>query len=70
MEIVLLLKSWMEMSTSDEAMVTVADMEADNGVVHVIDAVLIPDNKYRVGYDCRKSRSHHPGSGYYCSRTG
>ncbi len=26
----------------DEAMVTVADLEADNGVVHVIDAVLLP----------------------------
>ena len=26
----------------DEAMVTVADLEADNGVVHVIDAVMIP----------------------------
>ncbi len=26
----------------NEAMVTVADFEADNGVVHVIDAVLLP----------------------------
>ncbi len=26
----------------DDAMVTVADMEADNGVVHVIDAVILP----------------------------
>ena len=26
----------------DNAMVTVADIEADNGVVHVIDAVLLP----------------------------
>tara|TARA_B100001057_G_scaffold352076_1_gene353675 strand:+ start:6875 stop:8383 length:1509 start_codon:yes stop_codon:yes gene_type:complete len=29
----------------DNAMVTVADYEADNGVVHVIDAVLIPENE-------------------------
>ena len=28
----------------DNAMVTVADLVADNGVVHVIDAVLIPEN--------------------------
>ncbi len=28
----------------DNAMVTVADIEADNGVVHVIDAVLIPED--------------------------
>ena len=29
----------------DNAMVTVADIAADNGVVHVIDAVLIPENE-------------------------
>ena len=29
----------------DSAMVTVADLEADNGVVHVIDAVLIPETE-------------------------
>ena len=28
----------------DNAMVTVANIETDNGVVHVIDAVLIPSN--------------------------
>ena len=28
----------------DNAMVTVANVEADNGVVHVIDAVLIPES--------------------------
>jgi hypothetical protein len=28
----------------DNAMVTVANIEADNGVVHVINAVLIPNN--------------------------
>ena len=37
----------MEMDGSvmiDNAMVTVANIQADNGVVHVINAVLIPDN--------------------------
>ena len=29
----------------DEAMVTVADIKADNGVVHVIDAVITPSSK-------------------------
>ncbi len=38
----------------DNAMVTVADLEADNGVVHVIDAVIT---------------AHVHSSGYYCSQS-
>ena len=34
----------MEMVQIDGAMVTTADLQADNGVVHVIDAVLIPND--------------------------
>jgi len=34
----------MGMVMIDNAMVTVANIEADNGTVHVIDAVLIPEN--------------------------
>ena len=37
----------------DNAMVTVADLEADNGVVHVINAVLT-SQVYCCGYHCRK----------------
>jgi hypothetical protein len=32
----------------NEAMVTVADIEADNGVVHVIDAVLLPPSSSEI----------------------
>ena len=35
---------YMGMVMIDNAMVTVANIEADNGTVHVIDAVLIPEN--------------------------
>ena len=34
----------------DNAMVTVANIEADNGIVHVIDAVLIPDNNSSINH--------------------
>ena len=37
----------------DNAMVTIANIEADNGVVHVINAVLIPEN------DCNNKISPH-----------
>ena len=35
----------------DNAMVTVADIIADNGIVHVINAVLIPDNNSSIADD-------------------
>jgi uncharacterized surface protein with fasciclin (FAS1) repeats len=53
----------------NNAKVTVADVIADNGVVHVIDAVILPPiNRSR--HSPKLSRSHHSGSGCQCSRSG